>query len=72
MLSVPDDVNHPLDVAHNTWLELSSELGVVGLLAFVGLLATAGAVGWSVTVAAWRRAQRRRAGTGTIDGTPRR
>ncbi|HEU5038711.1 MAG TPA: O-antigen ligase family protein [Nocardioides sp.] len=39
--SLPDDVNHPLDVAHNTWLELSSELGVVGLAAFVAMLGLA-------------------------------
>ncbi|GAA4694399.1 O-antigen ligase family protein [Nocardioides conyzicola] len=51
MTSLPDDVNHPLDVAHNTWLELSSELGLLGLLAFVGLLAVAFAQAWSV----WRR-----------------
>ncbi|MFC6045358.1 O-antigen ligase family protein [Nocardioides hankookensis] len=49
--SLPDDVNHPLDVAHNTWLELSSELGVLGFLAFVGMLAVAFAQAWSV----WRR-----------------
>ena len=48
---LPDDVNHPLDVAHNTWLELSSELGVLGLLAFAAMLVIAFAQCWSV----WRR-----------------
>ncbi|MGB0100758.1 MAG: O-antigen ligase family protein [Nocardioides sp.] len=48
---LPADVNHPLDVAHNTWLELSSELGVLGLLAFAALLVTAFGTAWS----AWRR-----------------
>lgn len=48
LTSLPDDVNHPLDVAHNTWLELSSELGVLGLLAFVTMLAVAFAQAWSV------------------------
>ncbi len=41
LTSLPDDVSHPLDVAHNTWLELSSELGVLGLVAFVTMLAVA-------------------------------
>lgn len=48
LTSLPDDVNHPLDVAHNTWLELSSELGVLGLVAFVAMLAVAFAQAWSV------------------------
>ena len=48
LTSLPDDVNHPLDVAHNTWLELSSELGVLGLLAFVTMLAVAFGQAWSV------------------------
>lgn len=51
MSSLPDDVNHPLDVAHNTWLELSSELGLLGLLAFMALLVVAFTQAWSV----WRR-----------------
>lgn len=38
---LPDDVNHRLDVAHNTYLETSSELGVLGLLAFLAVLGTA-------------------------------
>lgn len=50
LTSLPDDVNHPLDVAHNTWLELSSELGLLGLVAFVAMLAVAFAQSWSV----WR------------------
>jgi putative inorganic carbon (HCO3(-)) transporter len=49
--SLPDDVNHPLDVAHNTWLEVSSELGTLGLLAFLAILVTAFAAAWST----WRR-----------------
>ena len=49
--TLPDDVNHPLDVAHDTWLELSSELGLVGLAAFVALLGVAFAQAWR----AWRR-----------------
>lgn len=48
---LPADVNHPLDVAHNTWLEVSSELGVLGLAAFLALLAVAFATAWG----AWRR-----------------
>jgi len=51
LTSLPDDVNHPLDVAHNTWLELSSELGVLGLVAFVAVLVVAFRQAWSV----WRR-----------------
>lgn len=49
--SLPDDVNHPLDVAHNTWLEVSSELGLLGLAAFVALLALA----FTEARRAWRR-----------------
>lgn len=48
LTSLPDDVNHPLDVAHNTWLELSSELGVLGLVAFLTMLAVAFGQAWSV------------------------
>ncbi|GAA4752250.1 O-antigen ligase family protein [Nocardioides endophyticus] len=48
LTSLPDDVNHPLDVAHNTWLELSSELGVLGLAAFMAMLAVAFGQAWSV------------------------
>lgn len=48
---LPQDVNHPLDVAHNTWLEVSSELGLLGLAAFVALLAIAFGTAWT----AWRR-----------------
>jgi putative inorganic carbon (HCO3(-)) transporter len=50
---LPDDVNHPLDVAHNTWLEISSELGLFGLAAFVAMLSVAFAQAWS----GWRRAR---------------
>lgn len=48
LTSLPNDVNHPLDVAHNTWLEVSSELGVLGLAAFVAMLAIAFGQTWSV------------------------
>jgi putative inorganic carbon (hco3(-)) transporter len=48
LTSLPDDVNHPLDVSHNTWLELSSELGVLGLLAFLAMLAVAFGQAWPV------------------------
>lgn len=48
---LPEDVNHRLDVAHNTWLEISSELGALGLLTFVALLVAAFASAWG----AWRR-----------------
>ncbi|MCW2792543.1 MAG: O-Antigen ligase [Nocardioides sp.] len=51
MDQLPDDVNHPLDVAHNTYLEVSSELGVLGLLTFLALLVTAYTGAWS----RWRR-----------------
>ena len=51
MSGLPDDVNHPLDVAHNTWLEIASELGVLGLFAFAALLVTAFGTAWT----AWRR-----------------
>jgi putative inorganic carbon (HCO3(-)) transporter len=48
---LPDDIGHNLDVAHNTWLEITSELGLVGLAAFLAILVTAWATAWS----AWRR-----------------
>lgn len=51
LASMPVDINHPLDVAHNTWLEASSELGVLGLLAFAAILLLAFAGAWS----RWRR-----------------
>lgn len=35
---LPDAVDHDLDVAHNTYLETSAELGLLGLAAFLGLL----------------------------------
>ncbi|WP_460835852.1 O-antigen ligase family protein [Nocardioides hungaricus] len=37
----PMDVTRPLDVAHNTWLEISSELGLLGLAAFAAILVAA-------------------------------
>ncbi|WP_395692771.1 O-antigen ligase family protein [Nocardioides sp.] len=49
--ALPDDVNHPLDVAHNTWLEAASELGLAGLTAFVAVLVLAFVEAWG----AWRR-----------------
>jgi O-antigen ligase len=48
---MPNDVNHRLDVAHNTYLETSSELGVLGLAAFLAVLGTAVAG----AVFRWRR-----------------
>lgn len=48
---LPDDVTHRLDVAHNTYLEISAELGIVGLAAFLLLLALALLSAWS----RWRR-----------------
>nr|WP_227464348.1 O-antigen ligase family protein [Nocardioides lijunqiniae] len=39
--SLPININHTLDVAHNTYLEVSSETGVVGLLVFLSILVTA-------------------------------
>jgi putative inorganic carbon (HCO3(-)) transporter len=49
--SLPVDVTNRLDVAHNTYLEISSETGLVGLAAFLAILvaACAGAR------ASWRR-----------------
>lgn len=51
MGTLPADVNHPLDVAHDTWLETSSELGLLGLVALVSILVLAYAGAWS----RWRR-----------------
>lgn len=48
---LPDDVNHRLDVAHNTYLETSSELGLLGLLAFLAVLVT----GFLAALLTWRR-----------------
>jgi putative inorganic carbon (HCO3(-)) transporter len=47
LTTLPVDINHPLDVAHNTYLEVSSELGVLGLLAFLAILLTSYAGAWS-------------------------
>ncbi len=52
---LPDDINHDLDVAHNTYLEVSSELGVVGVVGWLALLATALVAAW----ASWSRARGR-------------
>ena len=38
---MPDDATEQLDVAHNTYLEIAAELGLVGLAAWVVLLGTA-------------------------------
>lgn len=51
MRTVPIDPLHDLDVAHNTYLELSSELGVLGLAVFLTILGSAFLGGWS----RWRR-----------------
>jgi O-antigen ligase len=34
----PADLSHQLDVAHETYLEVSSELGLLGLGAFLGVI----------------------------------
>jgi putative inorganic carbon (HCO3(-)) transporter len=39
--SLPIDINHDLDVAHNTYLEISSETGFLGLAAFLAILVAA-------------------------------
>jgi putative inorganic carbon (HCO3(-)) transporter len=39
--SLPINVNHTLDVAHNTYLEVSSETGLLGLVVFLAILVTA-------------------------------
>lgn len=44
---LPTDVRHDLDVAHNTYLEISAELGLVGLAVWVALLLTAMLSAWS-------------------------
>ncbi|WP_372730062.1 O-antigen ligase family protein [Nocardioides sp.] len=49
--ALPADVNHRLDVAHNTYLEVSSELGFLGLGMFLLLLLMAFGGAWS----GWRR-----------------
>lgn len=44
---LPDDVTHKLDVAHNTYLEISAELGLVGLAVWLALLVTAAISAWA-------------------------
>ncbi len=51
MRTVPIDPLHNLDVAHNTYLEFSSELGLLGLVLFLAVLGSASAGAWS----RWRR-----------------
>ena len=51
MRTVPIDPLHTLDVAHNTYLEFSSELGLLGLAAFLSILGSAFVGAWS----RWRR-----------------
>jgi putative inorganic carbon (HCO3(-)) transporter len=48
---LPQDVNHRLDVAHNTYLETSSETGLLGLAAFLALLGSA----FLAAAGRWRR-----------------
>ena len=49
--ALPADVNHRLDVAHNTYLEVSSELGFLGLGMFLLMLLLAFVGAW----VGWRR-----------------
>ncbi|MCD4534497.1 O-antigen ligase family protein [Nocardioides sp. cx-169] len=49
--SLPRDVNHHLSVAHNTYLEISSETGLVGLTAFLAILVAA----YAGARSRWRR-----------------
>ena len=44
---LPRDISHDLDVAHNTYLEVSSELGFVGLATWMVLLATGALSAWA-------------------------
>lgn len=44
---LPRDITHDLDVAHNTYLEVSSELGFVGLAVWLALLATGALAAWA-------------------------
>jgi putative inorganic carbon (HCO3(-)) transporter len=53
MDKLPRDIAHDLDVAHNTYLEVSSELGFAGLAAWLTLLGTG-------ALSAWVGAKRRR------------
>ena len=53
MRTVPIDPLHNLDVAHNTYLEFSSELGLLGLASFLAVLGAAYAGAWS----RWRRSR---------------
>lgn len=48
---LPLDVDHLLDVAHNTYLEVAAELGLLGLAAFVAVLV----IGFRGAWQAWRR-----------------
>lgn len=49
--SLPRDVNHTLDVAHNTYLEVSAEAGLVGLAAFLAIVVAA----YAGARSGWRR-----------------
>lgn len=55
---LPEDVTHRLDVAHNTYLEVSAELGLVGLAVWLALLVVAGYGAWRC----WSRDRNRLAG----------
>ncbi|GGO78747.1 O-antigen polymerase [Nocardioides deserti] len=55
---LPDDVDHDLDVAHNTYLETSAELGLLGLAAWLGLLVA----GYLAARSGWRARGDRLAG----------
>ena len=51
--SMPLDINHNLSVAHNTYLEISSETGFLGVAAFLAILVTA----YAVARSHWRRTE---------------
>ncbi|MBC9735626.1 O-antigen ligase family protein [Nocardioides marmotae] len=55
---LPDAVDHDLDVAHNTYLETSAEVGLLGLAAFLGLLGA----GYLAARSGWRARRDRLAG----------
>ncbi|CAN5224205.1 O-antigen ligase family protein [soil metagenome] len=48
---LPISVDHLLDVAHNTYLEVAAELGVLGLLGFLAIMVVGFRGAWQV----WRR-----------------
>jgi putative inorganic carbon (hco3(-)) transporter len=51
LTQLPVDVTHRLDVAHNTYLEVLAEIGMLGLIALLVLMAIAATNVWM----RWRR-----------------